>query len=134
MQICAYFVPGRPVGQGSMRSLGKGRMTHNNPHLKAWRQAVGWAFKAAGPGEPTAADVRVTLHFAVHPRRKGDAPDLDKLVRAVLDALTGLAYLDDKQVVEILARRTLVPEADEGARIAVAHDPTTDPRLLVNIL
>jgi len=124
MQICAYFVPGRPVGQGSMRSLGKGRMTHNNPHLKAWRQAVGWAAKAACPGgEPTDAEVFVTLHFAVRPRRQGDAPDLDKLVRAVLDALSGIVYRDDKQVVVIHAERVLLPlDADddaEGARIAV---------------
>jgi Holliday junction resolvase RusA-like endonuclease len=52
------------------------------------------------------------LHFVVQPRRQGDAPDLDKLVRAVLDALTGIAYLDDKQVVAINARRTLLgPDA-----------------------
>jgi Holliday junction resolvase RusA-like endonuclease len=33
-------------------------------------------------------------------------PDLDKLIRAVLDALTGIAYEDDAQVVEIKASKT----------------------------
>jgi Holliday junction resolvase RusA-like endonuclease len=30
-------------------------------------------------------------------------PDLDKLIRAVLDAMTAIAYLDDGQVTEINA-------------------------------
>jgi Holliday junction resolvase RusA-like endonuclease len=30
-------------------------------------------------------------------------PDLDKLIRAVLDGLTGVAYKDDGQVVKITA-------------------------------
>lgn len=38
-------------------------------------------------------------------KQPASAPDLDKLVRAVLDALTGLAYHDDAQVVEIHARK-----------------------------
>jgi Holliday junction resolvase RusA-like endonuclease len=32
-------------------------------------------------------------------------PDLDKLVRCVADALTGVLYLDDKQVVDLHARK-----------------------------
>jgi Holliday junction resolvase RusA-like endonuclease len=33
-------------------------------------------------------------------------PDLDKLCRAVLDALTGIAYKDDQQVVTLNANKT----------------------------
>jgi Holliday junction resolvase RusA-like endonuclease len=38
-------------------------------------------------------------------------PDLDKLIRAVLDGLTAIAYVDDSQVVEIYAKKIygLVP-------------------------
>jgi Holliday junction resolvase RusA-like endonuclease len=32
-------------------------------------------------------------------------PDTDKLIRSVLDALTGIVWTDDSQVVEILARK-----------------------------
>jgi crossover junction endodeoxyribonuclease RusA len=107
-----------------MRSLGKGRMTHDNAHLRSWRAAIGWAARAGCPGgEPTAVDVRVTLHFAVRPRRQGDAPDLDKLARAVLDALSAIAYRDDKQVAVLHAQRALLPpdaaEDAEGVRIVV---------------
>ena len=33
-------------------------------------------------------------------------PDLDKLCRAVLDALTGIAYKDDQQVVSLFATKS----------------------------
>ena len=33
------------------------------------------------------------------------APDLDKLIRGALDALTAIAYVDDGQVVEIYAKK-----------------------------
>ena len=106
-------------------------MTHDNVHLRAWRQAVGWALRAALPGEPTAGDVTVKLHFMVQPRRQGDAPDLDKLCRAVLDALTGIIWIDDKQVVVIEARRTLLgPDAlptAEGAHITLETTPCPAP-------
>lgn len=101
-------------------------MTHDNVHLRAWRQAVGWAVRAALHA-PTDAEVWMKLHFVVQPRRQGDAPDLDKLVRAVLDALTGIAYLDDKQVVAINARRTLLgPDALASDRegVTIELEPT----------
>ena len=37
-------------------------------------------------------------------------PDLDKLIRAVLDSLSGIAYIDDSQVVEIIARKSYAEE------------------------
>lgn len=45
----------------------------------------------------------VAVFFDVHrPRRRGD---LDNILKAVLDAMNGVAYLDDDQVVEIHAVR-----------------------------
>lgn len=37
------------------------------------------------------------------------SPDLDKLVRGVLDALTGVCYVDDSQVVKIDAQKVWEP-------------------------
>ena len=36
-------------------------------------------------------------------------PDIDNVAKAVLDALNGIAFEDDKQVVEIVARKLYVP-------------------------
>jgi hypothetical protein len=52
-------------------------------------------------------------------------PDLDKLVRAVLDAMTGIVFADDAQVVRLSARKCYPCEdpvaalAHPGARIMV---------------
>lgn len=37
-------------------------------------------------------------------------PDLDNLVKAVLDGLNGVAFLDDKQVIELFARKEYADE------------------------
>jgi Holliday junction resolvase RusA-like endonuclease len=44
-------------------------------------------------------------------------PDLDKLVRAIGDGLTGVVILDDKQIVELHARKIYT----SGARPPSAH-------------
>lgn len=139
--VLTVFVAGRPIPQGSMRALVKGRMTHDNPRLRAWRKSVAWVARAAlGATEPTADAVRVRCHFLVRPQRHGDAPDLDKLVRAVLDALTGIAFVDDKQVVQLDARRTMAFHAsDERSFVAeaqrlVPNAPFDDPEGLLLVV
>jgi crossover junction endodeoxyribonuclease RusA len=65
--------------------------------------------------------VRVTMAFYLPrpqslPKRVSahvKAPDLDKLTRAVFDALTGVAFHDDAQVVDLVATK----------RYACAGDP-----------
>ena len=50
---------------------------------------------------PLDGPVRLTLDF-YRPRKAGD---LDNVLKAPLDALKGFAYHDDKQIVELHARR-----------------------------
>jgi len=38
-----------------------------------------------------------------HPVYKAQKPDVDKLVRSILDSLTGVVYTDDSQVVIVTA-------------------------------
>ena len=42
------------------------------------------------------------------------APDLDKYIRACLDSLTGICYVDDSQIVDISSRKVYsdTPGAD----------------------
>lgn len=121
-----FFVCGIPAPKGSMRafvSRGSRRvvMVHDNVRTKPWSEAVGWAARAAICVSPSKKPMGVWLDFTM-PRpashststgklRKG-APqwpvakrDLDKLVRAVLDALTGIAWVDDGQVVRVHAAK-----------------------------
>lgn len=51
-------------------------------------------------------------------------PDGDKLLRAVLDALTGAIYVDDAQVIEASTRKTFVErEGDAGLFLRVTELP-----------
>ena len=109
-----------------MKPLGAGRMTHDDGQLPAWRRAIGWTVRAAmGPQGPYSGLVAVRCRFCVHPKRRGDCPDIDKLCRAVLDSLTGVAYLDDKQVARLEASRSLDCESAEG--LALTLEPLELP-------
>lgn len=76
-----------------------GRMVRS-AQATAYKEAVGYLCNLAGI-EPLEGDVRLALDL-YRPRRSGD---LDNFLKVLGDALQGHAYVDDKQVVEIHARR-----------------------------
>ena len=51
-------------------------------------------------GEPTAEPVRVELRFWRGDKRQAD---LDNLSKAILDALNGVAWKDDGQIIQLVA-------------------------------
>jgi crossover junction endodeoxyribonuclease RusA len=93
-------------------------ITTDNAKVKPWRQELAQTAmvvmhesgaKLAARGVPIS--IALTFYFdkpksekkfAVH---KVTKPDLDKLLRAVLDGLTGIAYEDDSQVCECLVAK-----------------------------
>lgn len=122
------FVAGHPAAQGSKRHVGGGHMVEMSKRLKPWRAAIAEAIITAGwHHDPIlSGPVRVQLDFvmprpASHygtgrnaDRLKDTAPDwcdravgdLDKLCRAVLDAVTTAgAWRDDAQVVSLSATK-----------------------------
>lgn len=114
-------------------------ITDSNRNLKTWQVLVSEAASAAlrrlPPIEqtllPRTAGVRVTLTCylprpASLPKRRTahtTAPDLDKLVRALHDALTAVVYHDDAQVDEIVAAKRYAGPG-ESARIEVRIEPS----------
>lgn len=108
----SFTVYGKAEPQGSIRAFvskaGKPILTSTNPNLKEWREQVGWAAREqmAGRGLVAAAvEVRVSVYL-VRPKSVKRAnptvkPDVDKLLRGALDALTGIVYHDDAQVTSV---------------------------------
>ncbi len=114
----SFTVYGVPQPQGSTRTFlrkdgGPPIVTSDNPKLKPFRQELAWvaldAMQKAGQqkvprGVPVALSVAFYFEKPKSARKseqwKTTKPDLDKLLRAVLDALTGIAYEDDSQVCE----------------------------------
>lgn len=134
-----FWVSGEPVPQGSMVSVGgRGAMRHSNKELTAWREEIGWGWKRQYRGGviTRGTPVRLELTFFVTPnaaalkeqRRlpaiRGEGGDLDKLARAVKDALEELAYEDDAQVAHLDALKlysTSQPQEAAGVRIRLAR-------------
>lgn len=106
-----FFVPGPPVPQPRMtrRSL-YGKDEQGNPTAKSravsryltWKETVGWEAKAAGV-LPVEGFVHLELEIYVPDRRKRKW-DVSNIIKSTEDALNGVAYVDDKQVVGVTAR------------------------------
>jgi len=108
----SFFVKGRPVPQGSMKFIRPGVMIHSRSQdLALWRADIARNAELFG-FKPIASAVKVELDFIMaRPKSAKRAfpsvkPDLDKLIRAVLDGLTGVAYEDDSQVILIQSSKT----------------------------
>jgi crossover junction endodeoxyribonuclease RusA len=122
--VIEFRVDGLPVPQGSMKVI-HGRVIHSQGSaLAQWRASIALAARKAG-ARPTREPVTMTLTF-IMPRPKtvkrnhpSVAPDLDKLIRGALDALTAIAYVDDGQVVEIYSKKIYGEVI--GAKIQVAE-------------
>jgi crossover junction endodeoxyribonuclease RusA len=130
---------GTPVAQGSMKGFvvkGRAILTANNAgRLKPWRQEIANAAITAG-ATPMDGPVALSLTFYLRrppsrARKYGAAdkrPDLDKLVRSVLDALTTICWHDDAQVVALhAAKRYATNDEPEGILIETPT-PTTAAR------
>ena len=114
-----FIVDAEPRSQGSMtavynRRLGVARVRHSNaPALSLWRQLVRDGARRVN-AEEWEGPIGIRISFGIkaplntkHGYPK--SPDLDKLIRGVLDALTGVCYRDDSQVCKIDAQKIWQP-------------------------
>ena len=106
--LAEFYVPGVPEPKGSMRQMGKA-IINASPKTAAWQGRISFFARKAAP-EVWAGPVAVYLNFKFTPPRgwsaegaHGTKPDLDKLVRCVLDGLTGVVYTDDCLVAAVVA-------------------------------
>ena len=118
----SFFVPGTPASKGSLNKGRNGNLYPSDPKLKAWAHAVAWHARIAAPqAPPTTEPIEINILFKlpgginVHTKK----PDLDKLIRAILDSLTGIVYKDDCQVWNIHASK--VYSTEPGAKITVGY-------------
>lgn len=133
MTSISFTVPGKPAPQGSKRHVGRGILIESCKDVGAWRERVAITAHNAMNSQPiTSKPVAVSIEFVLPrplstPKRRSTPaatkkPDLDKLARAILDAITHTVIADDSQVVRLTARKRLA-ELDEAphADITVAQ-------------
>lgn len=145
-----FFVSGTPAPGGSKTAIpmydGAGKLVtkptgngRQRPVLRyvddakgntAWRKVVGFTAKNKMQWarlQPFAGALRFTCEFVVergktvtrpHPTVP---PDLSKFIRSTEDALTGIAWVDDSQIIEhgIMRKRYARPGEQTGAHILI---------------
>jgi Holliday junction resolvase RusA-like endonuclease len=137
-----FFVAGEPIPQGSTKGfyiekINRVVITHGNANTTRWRERIATEAQRADAERSTrffsldreaAYEVRVRFLFTrpksmpkkrtLHTKR----PDLDKLVRAVLDGITDVLIPDDSQVMSIYAlKQYCQPDEQPGLHIIVSR-------------
>lgn len=137
-------VSGLPQSQGNLRRSPSGGTYETNKAARPWKLAIAAAVDEFRDGAPATREpvqlfarfyfVRPASHLkksgglaAGAPRAMVRNPDIDKLCRAVLDALTGTLYADDSQVVQLAA----VKRYGDRARLELSFDivPADEPAI-----
>jgi len=123
MMTITFHVDGEPRPKGSTKAFAvktrngmRAVVTEDNKRTRPWAALVRDAAQqiigselAFVRGVPVRLSVVFTLPRPVSLPKRVTAPtkkpDLDKLARAVKDALTGVMWQDDSQVVELVVRK-----------------------------
>lgn len=140
-------MPGKPVPQGGMTAFAKGNkafVVHKKPkELGDYRARVAVAAQHAG-AVPITGPISVVVAFTL-PRPKNHFgtgrnehvlkasapawptknPDIDKLLRSLLDALTGVCFNDDNQVVQVAVTKGYVRDGEGPQTVVTVTEMTS---------
>lgn len=103
-------------------------------HVEKWERTIKIVASAYAPEEPLTGAIRLAVNFILRRPQSVTAkkrpypivkPDRDKMLRAVQDALTGIIYADDAQVVSGPVDKEY--GADPGVEITV--EEIAEPQL-----
>jgi len=134
-RVIEFFVAGEPIPQGSKKLVpvnGCSLLVDDNPKTKGWRKRVKTAAWLAMDDEAIhngPVGIKVVFAFDRPPSTEFDTkctkPDVDKLVRAVFDAMKGTIYSDDCRVIELSAQKVYVggEYPSQGAYLRVEMTP-----------
>lgn len=120
-----FFVAGHPKAQGSKRHVGRGVLVESSRDLAPWRKAIAEEARATADGQLFSGPTRVravfwfqrpSSHYGTGrnagqlkpsaPTFRDSLPDVDKCVRALLDALVIAGVLrDDRLVVQLFTEK-----------------------------
>ena len=134
MKAITFDVPGDPVPQPRARistrgGFGRAYVPHKHP-VHAYRRAIAFEAMKAGatPGRGSVSVVidAVFVRPKYHKTKKGlkaSAPelprqDVDNVAKAVLDALNGVAWVDDTQVQRLVVEKSYGTEGRTTIRIS----------------
>ena len=121
--MISFTIPGKPVAQGRPRAARRGNriMMYDPKPSKDYKEYVAKIAKEYAPEEPTEAALGVQMKiYREIPKsttkkdrrlineglkRPVVRPDTDNYTKAILDALNGIIYKDDSQIVDLKASK-----------------------------
>ena len=105
-----FTIPGQPVPKARPRVTRKG--TYTPETTKHYEKVVQASFMATKTRKMMDGPLKADLVFYLskpkrpkHPRHPITKPDIDNYQKAVMDALNGMAYCDDSQIVVVYAEK-----------------------------
>lgn len=137
-QRIQFVVPGPPQGKARprvVRAKNGMSMTYTPDKTVAYEELVRLRFKAATQGFRFSDDAQLAMQItAFYPIPKSKSkriqadmlagvlrptkkPDCDNIVKIICDALNGIAYRDDAQIVKVQAAKEYAPEARTDVRL-----------------
>lgn len=110
-----FFVPGNPVPKQSFRyAAGRG---YTAPLIKDWQNLVAEYARLAYRDDPLSSDIAVTLIFYLPTKRR---KDWDNLSKCVIDALNGIVYHDDSQIIDAHVIKRFAPSYDGQYGVSIS--------------
>lgn len=101
---------GEPRGQGRPRFVRQTGVAYKSSEDKAFEKSIMLAYKAQNPmATPVQGAFGITLVVKLRQAKGNEQkqatkkPDIDNVIKSVLDALNGVAFADDKNCVNITA-------------------------------
>lgn len=137
MDSVAFHVSGVATPKGSFTRMPNGAMlpagsNESRKKIFNWRNDIRYAaIEAMGETQPWRGAVKIMVEFQLpYPKssiRKYQfgwwpnvkQPDVDKLLRMLFDALTGIVWVDDSQVTHVLCNKSYAWDDKPGAHIVV---------------
>ncbi|HEY8355029.1 MAG TPA: RusA family crossover junction endodeoxyribonuclease [Methylophilaceae bacterium] len=126
-----FCIPGEARGKGRPRFARRGNFvkTYTDAKTASFENLVAYAGNLAMQGRPPLAGAvamqiklriippaswskkkrEAALAGGLHPTSK---PDLDNVAKAILDALNGICFIDDKQVISLSVSKSYAEAAD----------------------
>lgn len=134
-----FIVEVEPEGKARPRFSKKSGAVYTPPKTMKYERSIRMAFEAAG-GEtiPAGCYVAITVdaYFRIpksytkgkrlacqhNVNRPAKKPDIDNVLKAVMDALNGAAYVDDKQVVSVTCHKYYAADGEGYIKVNVRED------------
>lgn len=116
-----FTIPGKPRGKERPRFDSRYKRTYTPKKTKEYEELVRWCYRAKCKGIKLDGEITadITAYYPIAKNtRKSDKeamlsgqvrpvtkPDADNIIKAVLDALNGIAYEDDAGIVSVTAKK-----------------------------